>query len=135
MLLGQPHLGVRTAAVVERDDPAVVVGVAVGADAEQLGERAGDADQEAAGRALVGGRAGDRGLGAAVAVVPPLGGELAALGRERADPAEAEVLGDRADLRLVVGVERVVAEGVRRDQARVVVVDRAAGRRATGRRA
>ena len=61
------------------------------------------------------------GVGAAVAVVPPLGGEVATLGRERADPAEAEVLGDRADLGLGVGVERVVAEGVRRHQPRVVV--------------
>ena len=61
---------------------------------------------------------------AAVAVVPALGGEVAALQREGADPAETEVLGDLADLGLLVGVERVVAEGVGRDQARVVVVDR-----------
>ena len=38
-------------------------------------------------------RLGERRLGAAVAVVPALGGEVAALDREGADPAEAEVLG------------------------------------------
>ena len=47
----QLHLGVGAAAVVERHDPAVVVGVAVGADAEHLRQRAGQPDQEAAGRA------------------------------------------------------------------------------------
>ena len=48
----------RAAAVVEGDHPAVVVGVAVGADAERLGERAGEPDQEAARPAGLG-----RGLG------------------------------------------------------------------------
>ena len=77
---------------------------------------------------------GQRRVGAAVAVVPALGGELASLDGEGAHPAEAEVLGDLADLRLVVGVERVVAEGVRRDQPRVLVADReqVAGRQVAG---
>ena len=51
--LGQADLGVRAAAVVEADDPAVVVGVAVGADPEGLGQRSGDAEQEPAGAAAV----------------------------------------------------------------------------------
>ena len=58
------------------------------------------------------------------AVVPPLRGQLAALDRQGAHPAQAEVLRDLADLFLVVGVEGVVAEGVRRDQPRVLVADR-----------
>ena len=74
------------------------------------------------------------GLGAAAAVVPALGGEVATLDREGADPAETEVGGDGLDLRLVLGLERVVAEGVRRHQARVVVGDgqQVAGREVTG---
>ena len=118
----------------KRDHPAVVVGVAVGADAEGVDQRAGHPDQEAAAAAEVGRGLGQRRLGAAVAVVPALGGELAALEREGADPAEAELVGDVADLGLVVGVERVVAEGVRRHQPRVVVGDRqqVAGRQVAG---
>ena len=91
VLAGQPDLGVRTAAVVERDDPAVVVGVAVGAHAERLGERAGDAQQEAAGRQGSGADWASADVRAAVAVVPALGGQVAALQRQGADPAEAEV--------------------------------------------
>ncbi len=49
------------------------------------------------------------------------GGVLASLDRERAHPAQAEVLDHLAQLRLVVGVERVVAGEVRRHQPRVVV--------------
>ena len=77
---------------------------------------------------------GQRRVGAAVAVVPALRGEVAALDGEGADPPEAELLGDLPDLRLVVGVERVVAEGVRRDQPRVLVADRqqVAGREVAG---
>ena len=82
VLARQTYLGVGAAAVVEGDHAAVVVGVAVGADAEGVGHRAGDADQEAAAAAGVGGGLGDRGLGAAVAVEPALGGEVAALQRE-----------------------------------------------------
>ena len=53
VLLGEPDLGVRPAAVVHAHDPAVVVGVAVGAHAEGLAQGAGDAEQEAAGVAVV----------------------------------------------------------------------------------
>ena len=120
----------------KRDHPAVVVGVAVGADAEGVGERAGDADQEAAAAAVVAGRTGR----AATSGPPsPSYQRWAASSRpstrEGADPAEAEVLGDLADLGLVVGVERVVAEGVRRDQPRVVVArpgSRSPGERSPG---
>ena len=80
VLLGEPHLGVGAAAVVERHDPAVVVGVAVGADAERVGQRAGDPDQEAARVAAVGRALGQRRVRAAVAVGPALGREVATLG-------------------------------------------------------
>ena len=92
-------------------------------------------DQEAAVAAGVGRRLRERGARAAVAVVPPLRREVATLQREGADPAQAEVLGDAADLGLVVVVERVVAEGVRRDQPRVVLLDGEQVARARGRRA
>ncbi len=48
LLAGQLDLGVRTAAVVVGHHPAVVVGVAVGAHPEHLGQRSGEPDQEAA---------------------------------------------------------------------------------------
>jgi hypothetical protein len=109
--------------VVEGHHAAVVVGVAVGADAEQLRHGSGQAEQEAAGGAEVGRGLGDRGAWTAVTVVPALRGEVAALQGERADPAEAEVAGHLADLGLLVGVERVVAERVGRHQPRVVLLD------------
>ena len=85
---------------------------------------------------LVGRRLGDRRVRAAVAVVPPLRrrarGPPATRVRTRPRPRSWATC---ADLRLVVGVERVVAEGVRRHQPRVVVVDGQQVARATGRRA
>ena len=109
----------------KRHDPAVVVGVAVGADAEHLRQRAGDPHQEAAGRAAVRARTGPAG--------PPGRRRRRTTAARRARGPRATSVRTRprprswatvADLRLVVGVERVVAEGVRRDQPRVVVVDR-----------
>src|SRR3990170_3246624 len=47
LLLPELDLGVGPTAMVERDDSAVVVGVAVGAYAEHLSQRAGQPDQEA----------------------------------------------------------------------------------------
>ena len=95
VLLGQPHLGVRAAAVVEATPPGRrrwrrrwrrrrrcrLSGPAIRTRKPQL-------------RAVVRRRLGDGRLGAAVAVVPALRGEVAALHGEGADPAEAEVLGD-----------------------------------------
>ena len=96
---------------------------------------AGDAHQEAAAVAAVRRRLGDRRLRPAVAVRPPLGGEVAALGREGAHPAEAEVLGDLADLRpwrrRRAGRRRRSTSGRAAGRRR----RRAAGRRATCRRA
>ena len=134
LLAGQLDLGVRAAAVVERHHAAVVVGVAVGADAERAGQVAGQAHEEAARPAGLGSALGERRLGTAVAGVPALGRHVDALRGEGADPAEAEVLGDLAHLRLGVGVERVVAEGVGRHQARVLVLDgeQVAGREVAG---
>ena len=134
--LGQLDLGVGAAAVVEGDHPAVVVGVAVGAHAEHLGERAGEPDQEAAGRAAA---RGPTGRAVTSGPLSPSYQRWAARSRPssesvRTRPRPRSLATVRIWV-LVVGVERVVAEGVRRDQARVVVVDRqqVAGRR--GRRA
>ena len=93
--LRQPHLGVGAAAVVEATRP--------GRrrwrrrwrrrrTSPPAGRRAGPGSRRCCSTA--GRRLGERRLGAVVAVVPALGGELAALERERADPAEAELLGD-----------------------------------------
>ena len=60
---------------------------------------------------------------AGVAVVPALRGGGAAFGRQRPDATQTEVCGNGADLRLVLGVERIVAEAVRRHQSGIVVVD------------
>jgi hypothetical protein len=49
--------------------------------------------------------------------------QVAALDRQGADAAEAELGGHGADLGLLVGIEGVVAEGVRRHETRVVVGD------------
>ncbi len=136
VLLGQPHLGVGAAAVVEGDDPAVVVGVAVGADAERArtaGRRCRTRKPQVVQQ--VGRRLGERRVGAAVAVVPPLGGEVAALEREGADPAQAEVLGDR---RGPAPCRRRRAGRRRRSTSAPAAgrpPRRAAGRRARGRRA
>ena len=64
VLLGQPDLGVGAAAVVEGDHPAVVVGVAVGADAERsrrAGRRSGPGSRRSAAVRARTGRAGRRG--------------------------------------------------------------------------
>ena len=74
--------------------------------------------------ALVRGGLRERRVGTAVTGVPTLGSGIEAGGGQGPDTAEAEVLGDLAYLRLLVGVERVVTEGVRRDQPRVVVLHR-----------
>jgi len=79
LLARELDLGVRATAVVDGDHAAVVVGVAVGADAEHLGQRPGDAHQEAAVRARVGSRLRERGARAAVAVVPAFRREVATL--------------------------------------------------------
>ena len=88
------------------DHAAVVVGVAVGADAERSRQRPGEPDQEAAGPAAVGRALGQRRVRAAVAGVPALGGHVDALAAQGADAAQAEVLGHAAHLRPGVAVDR-----------------------------
>ena len=79
LLLAQLGLGVGAAAVVQGHHAAVVVGELVGADPEHRGERAVEAHQEAASAASAGRGLGERDVGSLLAVVPPLGRELAAL--------------------------------------------------------
>jgi hypothetical protein len=105
-------LGVRTAAMVDRHDPAVVGRELVGADAERQPQCSGHRDEEAAADAVGGGLPGDRRLGPVVAGVPAFGGVGAADLGQHADPADAHL------------EEAVVALGVLDDELEPVVVRR-----------
>jgi len=107
------RLGVRAAAVLDRDHPAVGGGELVGAHAERRLQRTAEGDQKAA--AAAGGRCllGHRAVRAELGVVPALGGIEPAGAGEHPGPAEAEFEGDLLDL----GVAGV---GVAGHQPRVV---------------
>src|SRR4051812_44237675 len=107
------RLGVRTAAVVDRDDEAVVRSQLVRARAERLPQRAGQGDEEPAGRAGCGSRARDRRLGPPVTGVPPLDRVRASVEGQHPGPAQTQLEGH---LLLVLGL-RVEQ---RRDEPRVV---------------
>ena len=122
VLLGQPHLGVRAAAVVERDDPAVVVGVAVGAHPEHsasapaIGTKKPQVEQ---------GAGADRQRRAGPA--SPSYQRCAARSRPSGDSTRARPrprsLGDHADRALSSVSSGSSPKRVRRHQPRVVVVD------------
>src|SRR5437667_7917781 len=103
---------------------AVVVRVAVGAHAERRTERAVEADEETARRALIRSGLGERAVRATLAVVPTLGDGAETFRAKRAHPTQTEVVADGADLRLRVLIQGIVTEGVGRDQPRVVVGNR-----------
>ena len=89
----------RPAAVVQGDDAAIIGGPLVGADTEEMTHETCDGQEEAAGRAGRVRLADTVGVRTVVAVVPPLGGPLNALGTEHAGAPEVELVqGDRVSL-------------------------------------
>ena len=106
-------LAVRPAAVIQGDDAAVVRALPVGADPEDRPQRTGQSDAESAVEALARRLAGHGRRGAAVAVIPPLGGIVSTVLRQHPGATQAEL---PECLRCQLGL-RV---GVRRDEAGVV---------------
>ena len=100
----QTCTGMGAAAVIERDGATVVVGHAVGAQPESLGQRTGEAHQEAARVAHPGRLLGDGGIGALLSRVPALGRELAPFDRQHPFATEPHLAGEEAVIGLLVAV-------------------------------
>ena len=104
----------RTAAVLDRDHPAVGDGELVGAHAESGLQRARQRDEEPAAAARRGCLLGHRGVRAEVGILPAFGGVQPALPGQHPFPAQAQLEGHLLDL-------RIARVGVARHQSRIVL--------------
>ena len=97
------RLRVGTAAMIDRDDPTVVGGVLVRADAKHRAKRPGHRQEEAAGRALPRGGGGLSATSAGVAQALPVGRVVAPDDGQDATPAQPELPQRYCILLLVAG--------------------------------